>query len=126
MKIPYKTKRDYWDLFMAIMWAFFAFTSKVRDDEGWLKYVPIILAVFLFLYFIFDKKTYYLKLENGILKQSRLFGKKMKLSEIKQIEKMASIYILKTNNAEFKINTKLIPAEILNELNTELEKINIK
>ena len=68
----------------------------------------------------------YLTIENGIIEQMWLFGKKIELGKIKQIEKFAGEYILKTDKTELTINMKLIDTNSLTELNAVLDNLKIE
>tara|TARA_B100000780_G_scaffold246372_1_gene190854 strand:- start:371 stop:568 length:198 start_codon:yes stop_codon:yes gene_type:complete len=57
--------------------------------------------IHIYLYF---KVKYYLSIENNIIKQNYIFGKKMDLSEIKSIKHFAGEYILRTDKRKMKIN----------------------
>ena len=74
----------------------------------------------------FDYFNQYLTIQNGIIKENHLFGKKISLIEIKLIKKFAGDYILKTDNKELTINTQIIDANSLAELNAELKKLNVE
>ena len=58
---------------------------------------------FIYLY-LYIKVKYYLTIENNIIKQNYIFGKKIDLSEIISIEHYAGEYILRTKKRKLKIN----------------------
>jgi hypothetical protein len=72
------------------------------------------------------KNYKYLTIENGIINVNGPFGKKLNLTEIKQIKKFAGDFILKTEKKELTINTQIIDPNSLTELNAELEKLNVE
>lgn len=55
-----------------------------------------------------------------------IWKKKIELSKIKQIEKFAGEYILKTDKTELTINMKLIDTNSLTELNAVLDNLKIE
>lgn len=52
--------------------------------------------------------------------------KKLEIEEIKQINKFAGDYILKSDSKELVINTLIIDSNSLSLLDAELEKLNIE
>ena len=50
------------------------------------------------------KVKYYLTIENNLIKQNYIFGKKIDLSEIKSIKHFAGEYILRTDTRKMRIN----------------------
>ena len=65
-------------------------------------------------------------IQNGIIKENHLFGKKIELAEINQIKKFAGDYIIKTDKSEMTINTQIIDPNSLEDLNVELEKLKVE
>ena len=51
-------------------------------------------------------------------------GKEINITEIKRIKRFAGNYIIKTDKSELTINTLIIDPKSLEELNTELEKLD--
>lgn len=126
MKIPHKKRRDYWHLVSAILWSIYGAFGFIDNSHNWIHFLALFCSLAFFLLFLFDEKTYYLKLNNGIIIQNGLFDKKTNLNEIKEIKRQSKYIILKTNKKILKINTDLIAANLLSELIIELEKLNIK
>ena len=124
MKIPYKKKRDLSILISAILWGVYAGNGIIKESTDTFDYLALICSIGYFLYFLFDKKIYYLTIRDGIIKQNWPFGKKLNLIEIKRIRHFAGEYILKTELNEMKINIGLIDEESLSDLKSELKKLN--
>ena len=125
MRIHYKKKQLYINLFLGIIWLINGIVQVFFNEKSsWIVYGWFLFsAVYLTIYF-YQKKETYLTLENGIIKQNWPFGKKMNLSEIKQIRHFAGDYILKSGKKEMTINIQLINEESLSDLKTELKKLN--
>lgn len=83
-------------------------------------------GIFILILYNYELNKQYLIIENGIIKQNWPFGKKLNLTEIKQIKKFAGDYILKTDKKELTINTQIIDTKSLVDLNAELEKLNVE
>lgn len=66
-----------------------------------------------------------LVIEQGVIKQDHLFGKKMILADVKEIKQIAGDYILRTGKTKMTINTLLINEDALADLNAELMKLNV-
>jgi hypothetical protein len=79
--------------------------------------------IHIYLYF---KVKYYLSIENNIIKQNYIFGKKMDLSEIKSIKHFAGEYILRTEKIKMTITIDVIDKSSLLDLTTELKKLDVK
>lgn len=128
MKVPYKKKRDIKNLFIAISWGILAGNGFINsDDPKIIRYGTLLYSISYFLYYVFDKKIYYLTIREGIIKTGKFFGKKIPLTEIKRIIVMDKKYILKTvSNSELQINTEIIESKSLDKLTTELKKFDIK
>ena len=78
---------------------------------------------FIYLY-LYIKVKYYLSIENNIIKQNYIFGKKMKLSEIKSIKHFAGEYILRTDTRKMRIDIGSIDQSSLLDLKGELKKLD--
>ena len=126
MKIPYKKKREYNNLFSSLFFLFYAYSESVKNMQTKWFYLLLICAIGSFLYFLFDKKIYYLTLKEGVLITRKYFGKKIALTEITEIIKENDFCILKTNNSEIKIDLKIIDQGSITTLNTELKKVNFE
>lgn len=127
MKIPYKNTHLNINLIFGILWLVYFLLQLIFDDEmkaldyGWL----IIALVYLGAYF-YHKHYKYLTLKNGVISINGPLGKKVKLSEIKQIKTFAGDYILKTDKKQLTINSQLIDPKSLTKLNTALEALNVE
>ena len=117
------------NLIFGVFWLVFAIIQMfILDNEskGWMKYAWLGISLMYITMYFYEYFNQYLTIENGIIKTNSLFGKKMNMTEIKQIKRFAGDYILKTDKTEFTINTQIIDPDSLVELNTELEKLNIE
>jgi len=124
MKIAYRKRQMTINLIFGLIWlVLFFIRILTKDKPNWTDYGWIVIsAMYLILYF-YQKKIKYLTIENGFIKDNSPFGKKINLSDIKQIKKIAGDYILKTEKTELKINTQVIEPNSLAELNNELDKL---
>ncbi len=127
MRIAYKKKHLNVNLILGLVWLIWFFVSVFgKEEPNWTDYVWIVLSImYLGLYF-YQKNYKYLTIENGIIKVNGLFGKKLNLTEIKQIKKFAGNYILKTDKKELTIYTPIIDPNVLAELSKELEKLDVE
>ena len=78
---------------------------------------------FIYLY-LYIKVKYYLSIENNIIKQNYIFGKKIDLSEIKSIKHFAGEYILRTDTRKMRIDIGSIEKSSLVDLKGELKKLD--
>ncbi|MDB4402082.1 hypothetical protein N9169_01290 [Algibacter sp.] len=127
MKIRYKKKRLKFYLIMTILWLIFVVFNLISNDFGeWTAYTWLGISVMYIAIYSFDYFNQYLTIQNNVIKENHLFGKKINLNEIKRIKKFAGDYILQTDKTELTINTQIIDQNSLTELNAELEKLNVE
>lgn len=127
MKIRYKKKRLKFYLIMTILWLIFVVFNLISNDFGeWTAYTWLGISVMYIAIYSFDYFNQYLTIQNNVIKENHLFGKKINLNEIKRIKKFAGDYILHTEKTELTINTQIIDQNSLTELNAELEKLNVE
>ena len=125
MKILYSKKKRKIDLFQGLFWILLGVLGLLFSNRK---------NVFFYLYFImglihiylYFKVKYYLSIENNIIKQNYIFGKKMNLSEIKTIKHFAGEYILRTYKRKMTINISCVDQSSLLDLTTELKKLDVK
>jgi hypothetical protein len=125
MKILYSKKKRKYDLFQGIFWILlFAIGVLFSDRKNVFFYLNLIMGlVHIYLYL---KVKYYLIIENDVLKQNYIFGKKMELSEIKSIKHFAGEYILRTDTRKMRIDIGSIDQSSLLDLKGELKKLDVQ
>ena len=112
---------------MTILWLIFVVFNLISNDFGeWTTYTWLGISVMYIAIYSFDYFNQYLTIQNNVIKENHLFGKKINLNEIKRIKKFAGDYILQTEITELTINTQIIDQNSLTELNAELEKLNVE
>jgi hypothetical protein len=126
MKILYKKKRDFMTLISSILWGIFAVNGIWKGEMNTFEYLALFCSIAYLLYFLFDKKEYYLTIKNGVLQTGKLLKKKIKLSEIERIIEKENKIILKNNKSELTIETEIIDSESLSEFKSELKKLNVE
>ena len=125
MKILYSKKKRKIDLFQGLFWILLGVLGLLFSDrKNVFFYLYLIMGlIHIYLYF---KVKYYLSIENNIIKQNYIFGKKMNLSEIKSIKHFAGEYILRTYKRKMTINISCVDQSSLLDLTTELKKLDVK
>jgi len=129
MKIRYKKRKLRINLIFGLIWSVFAIVQLFISDyetNSWVKYGWLGISLTYIIMYFYEYFYQYMTIKNGIIKINSLFGKKMKLTEIKRIKKFAGDYIIKTDKKELTINTQIIEPNSLAELNAELEKLNVE
>ena len=123
MKILYSKKRRKYELFQGIFWILlFILGVLFSDRKNVFFYLNLIMGlIHIYLYL---KVKYYLTLENNIIKQNYIFGKKIDLSEIKSIKHFAGEYILRTDTRKMRIDIGSIEKSSLVDLKGELKKLD--
>jgi hypothetical protein len=125
MKILYSKKKRKIDLFQGLFWILLGVLGLLFSNrKNVFFYLYLIMGlIHIYLYF---KVKYYLSIENNIIKQNYIFGKKMDLSEIKSIKHFAGEYILRTYKRKMTINISCVDQSSLLDLTTELKKLDVK
>jgi hypothetical protein len=127
MKIRYTKRRLNHSLIFGTLWLIISLLGIfTKESPYWTDYAFLIISFFYLGTYFYEKRNQYLTIENGLISVNQPFGKKIRLTEIKRIKKFAGDYILKTDKAELTINTQMIDPNSLADLNTELEKLNMK
>lgn len=129
MKIQYKKKRLYSNLFLGVIWtALSTYSFYENSDLHRSDYLTLAIGIIYLSIFCYDNFTQYLTLKNDILKLNAIFNNnQINLKEVKEIKSFAGDYILKSSNASLIINTTTIIDHISQlELNNELKKYNIE
>ena len=125
MKILYSKKRRKYDLFQGLFWILIGilgvFFSDRKNVFFYLNLIMGLVDIYLYL-----KVKFYLSIENNIIKQNYIFGKKMDFSEIKSIKHFAGEYILRTDKRKMRIDIGSIEKSSLVELRDELKKLDVK
>ena len=122
MKILYSKKRRKYELFQGIFWILvFILGVLFSDRKNVFFYLNLIMGlVDIYLYL---KVKFYLSIENNIIKQNYIFGKKMDFSEIKSIKHFAREYILRTDTRKMIINLSWVDQNSHSELKGELKRL---
>ena len=123
MKILYSKKRRKYDLFQGLFWILIGILGVFFSEKNNILFYLYTPMGFIYLY-LYIKVKYYLSIENNIIKQNYIFGKKIDLSEIISIEHYAGEYILRTKKRKLKITIDLIEKSSLVDLKGELKKLD--
>jgi len=125
MKILYSKKRRKYELFQGIFWILIfilgVLFSYRKNVFFYLYLIMGLIHIYLHL-----KVKHYLSIENNIIKQNYIFGKKINLSEIKSIKHFAGEYILRTDKRKMRIDIGSIEKSSLAELIDELKKLDVQ
>lgn len=126
MKIQYKKKHLNHSLFFGTLWLVISLLGLfTKENTNWTDYAFLIISFLYLGTYLYGKRNKYLTIENGQIFVNKPFGKKINLTEIKEIKKFAGDYILKTDKTELTINTQIIDEKSLTELKSELEKLEL-
>ena len=122
MKILYSKKRRKYDLFQGLFWILLFVLGLLSDRKNVFFYLYLIMGlIHIYLYL---KVKYYLTIENNLIKQNYIFGKKIDLSEIKSIKHFAGEYILRSETRKMIINLSWVDQNSHSELKDELTKLD--
>jgi uncharacterized membrane protein len=126
MTIAYKKKYLNLNLIYALLFTVNVFTIALNSEENWKLIIAILVPVSFISKYFYQKQKKYLTIEDDKIKVNNIFGREINLNEILTIEKYAGDYILKTGIKKLKIDTTIIELVELSNLNSELEKLNVK
>jgi uncharacterized membrane protein len=126
MTIAYKKKYLNLNLIYALLFTVNVFTIALNSEENWKLIIAILVPVSFISKYFYQKQKKYLTIEDDKIKVNNIFGREINLNEILTIEKYAGDYILKTGIKKLKIDTTIIELLELSNLNSELEKLNVK
>ena len=126
MTIAYKKKYLNLNLIYALLFTVTLFTFALNSEENWKLIIGILVPASFISKYFYQKQKKYLTIEDDKIKVNNIFGREINLNEILTIEKYAGDYILKTGIKKLKIDTTIIELVELSNLNSELEKLNVK
>ena len=126
MTIAYKKKYLNLNLIYALLFTVTLFTVALNSEENWKLIIGILVPASFISKYFYQKQKKYLTIENNKIKVNNIFGSEINLNEIFTIERYAGDYILKTGIKKLKIDTTIIAPVELSNLNSELEKLNVK
>ena len=126
MTIAYKKKYLNLNLIYALLFTVTLFTVTLNSEENWKLIIGILVPASFISKYFYQKQKKYLTIEDDKIKVNNIFGREINLNEILTIEKYAGDYILKTGIKKLKIDTTIIELVELSNLNSELEKLNVK
>ena len=125
MKILYSKKKRKYELFRCIS-NFLMFLMVLYYDMDNLFFLLLFFCLSLLSFYLFIKTKHYLIIEDNIIKQNYIFGKKMNLAKIKTIKHFAGEYILRIEKRKMTITIDIIDKSSLLDLTTELKKLDVK
>lgn len=126
MRIKYKKRQLNVNLVFGVFWLAFGLLSLfTKENTSWTDYGYLVISVMYFALYYYQRQQGYLMIENGVMRINGSFGKKIKLTDIKEIKKFAGDYIIKTDKKELGINTQLMDPKSLVALDEELAKLNV-
>jgi hypothetical protein len=126
MRIKYKKRQLNVNLVFGVFWLAFGLLSLfTKENTSWTDYGYLVISVMYFALYYYQRQQGYLMIENGVMRINGSFGKKIELTDIKEIKKFAGDYIIKTDKKELGINTQLMDPKSLVDLDEELAKLNV-
>jgi hypothetical protein len=126
MTIAYKKKYLNLNLIYALLFTVTLFTVALNSEENWKLIIGILVPASFISKYFYQKQKKYLTIEDDKIKVNNICSREINLNEILTIEKYAGDYILKTGIKKLKIDTTIIELVELSNLNSELEKLNVK
>jgi hypothetical protein len=123
MKINFTKKHLNLHLVYTVIGSLGVLPVLFTNADTWMLVVAILTPIVGVLGNGYQKKYQYITVENGSIRKNNLFQKEVQLSEIKTIEKYAESYSIKTDTQKLRIDTSIIAADSLAELNAALEKL---
>lgn len=126
MKIDFKRWVVNLNLFFGLGYLVWFFVHSLEDKHfGWMDYSSLILTIIFLNIYFYQRQNKYLTLKNGEITKNIPFGKTILLEDIVEIKNNKGVYLLKTEETSFTINTTIIDSESLFLLKTELQKLKV-
>lgn len=127
MRTKHKKSIVYINLFIAIIWlSNGAYQAFFDENPDWTVSIWFLLSAGYFMLFAIQKQGTYVVSKDGYLKENWPFGKKILLSDIKEIRTFTGDYTLKTEHKELTLNMQQIQPESIAALKVELDKLDVK
>jgi len=123
LKIHYKRMHLRWIFVFGIFWFILGVISITNNSENYFNYWYLIASLLYFGNYFFKSKNQYLTFEDDLITLNNLIPKKLNLADLKQIKKSGKDYILRTENNELHIKTRLIDKNSLKDLKAILKQL---
>ena len=126
MKVSYKQKhlRNY--LLLGILFLLLGSWRMLQGIDQLLGYLWLSLALISLSHYYYSRRKAYLTIKQGYLYKNLLFSQKLLLSDIKRIRKFAGDYTLMTETTKLTIDTQIIDADSLEELECVLAQLDLE
>lgn len=125
MKIYYRRTRLRWTFLFALFWLLLGIISTTNNSDNYFNYLYLLLGAYFMWNYYFKSKYQYLTIENGTITMHGLFPVKVDTNDLKEVKIYSDVYILRTDNMELRIITKLIDKHSLKELKAGLKSLNV-
>ena len=112
-----------WIFVFGIFWFILGVISITNNSENYFNYWYLIASLLYFGNYFFKSKNQYLTFEDDLITLNNLIPKKLNLADLKQIKKSGKDYILRTENNELHIKTRLIDKNSLKDLKAILKQL---
>lgn len=123
LKMHYSKKRRKFSLIFGAIWFFFILAQFLFSEQSyWFDYIMPVVGFLTTILYAFQYLLPYVKIENNILSIEPPFGKKIILSDIKQIKDLEGDILLKGEYSTIRLVTSLLDAEDVELLKKELKK----
>jgi len=128
MKIFYKKKRLYFNLFFGVFWLVYGIYRLLSSSGSqWISYGFIIISVLYLIQFFYFFIKPVLIIENNQIVWNDLFRSKIfGLDDIERVKKFAGDITLFTKTDKITLNKQLFEKESFEELNSFLDKLNLE
>jgi len=113
-----------WIFVFGLFWLILGIISVTNNLENYFNYGYLIASLLYFGRYFLKTRNQYLTFEDDMITLNNLFPKKLNLSDLKQIKKSGKDYILRTENNELYIQTRLIDKNSLKDLKAILKNLN--
>ena len=123
MKIRYKRLHLRGIFIFGLFWLILGIISITNNSGNYFNYAYLLASLLYFGNYLFKSKNQYLTFEDGMVTLNNVIPKKLNLADLKQIKKSGKDYILRTENNELHVQTRLIDKNSLKDLKAILKKL---
>ena len=112
-----------WIFVFGLFWLILGIVSITNNSGNYFNYGYLLASLLYFGNYFLKSKNQYLTFEDDMVTLNNLIPKKVNLGDLKQIKKSGKNYILRTENSELYIQTRLIDKNSLKDLKVIIKNL---
>ena len=118
-------KQFYYNLVLGSFWVVFGLIGIFMEDTRWNDYAFLSIGILYLVLSFFNTRTHHLIITEEHIKQDYLFGKSIKVKDIKSITEFAGDISIKTDSKTFTIHKQTFESEVFSSIKQEVERLKL-